>query len=346
MTVMLDERKIKILTAIIDDYIATAEPIGSRTIARKYHIGISPATIRNEMADLEELGYLSQPHTSAGRVPSQKGYRYYVDFLLPSKKLSEYENIMIRKIFNKRASELEELVDQAAEVISRLTSYTTITLGPQLKACQLKHIQITRIDDSKGLLLMLTNYGSVSHHVIEIPQNFNDSDLIRISNILNDNLAGKNFSGITNEIIESIKNEMIEYDEILNILLEILIENLEDSIENTRIISAGRSKMLEHPEFQNVEKAKKFLSLLEQRDLIINALKDISKPNTINVTIGNENPRIELQDFSIITANIAVDKKNLGLFGIMGPTRMEYSKAISILAQVTEYLSRILSAML
>jgi heat-inducible transcriptional repressor len=166
---MLDERKIKILAAVVHDYIATAEPIGSRTIARKYRIGISPATIRNEMADLEEQGYLHQPHTSAGRVPSHKGYRYYVDFLMPIKKLSAAEQALIRSIFNRRVNELEELVKEAARVISNLTSYTTLTLGPQLKSSHLKYIQVNRIDETRGLLLMVTNYGTVSHNIIDMP---------------------------------------------------------------------------------------------------------------------------------------------------------------------------------
>lgn len=343
---MLDERKIRILAAIIDDYIATAEPIGSRTIARKYHIGISPATIRNEMADLEELGYLSQPHTSAGRVPSHKGYRFYVDFLLPSKKLDDFEQATIRQIFRRRINEFEELVKEAARVISKLTSYTTIIMGPQMETMFLKHIQVTRIEEFKGLLLMVTNYGTISHHIIDIPQNFSDSDLIRISNILNTNLTGKTFSDITNDMMDEIKNEIIEYDKTLNILMEILLENLADAQDNSQVISTGSSKMLEYPEFQDVEKAKNFFSLLEQHDLIMKALRSSSKPNTITVTIGNENPCIELQDLSIVTANVSIDEKDLGIFGIMGPTRMKYSRVISILEQVTDYLVKTVSTKL
>lgn len=343
---MLDERKIKILTAVIDDYIATAEPIGSRTIARKYRIGISPATIRNEMADLEELGYLSQPHTSAGRVPSNKGYRYYVDFLLPTKKLDKNEQDMIRQICNRRVNELEEIIEESARVISKLTSYTTITLGPQIETSRLKHVQLTRIDDSKGLLIVITNFGTISHHVINIPRNLNNSDFIRISNILNSHLAGKVVSELSKETIDMVKSETIQYDEILNILLDILVENVDEAKEETRVISTGSSKILEYPEFKDIEKAKKFLYLLEQHDFITKAIKTTSKPNSITVTIGNENPWTELQEFSIVTASFSVEDKNIGTFGIIGPTRMEYSKVISILEKVTDYLNRTISELL
>jgi heat-inducible transcriptional repressor len=343
---MLDERKVKILSAVIDDYIATAEPIGSRTIARKYHIGISPATIRNEMADLEELGYLSQPHTSAGRVPSNKGYRFYVDFLMPAKKLTQNEQFVIKKLFKGRIKELEDLVEEAAKVISKLTSYTAIILGPQIETSRLKHIQITRIEQGKGLILIVTNYGTISHHIIEIPFNLTESDLTRLSNALNDNLAGKTFSEITSELMDSIKNEMIEYDEVLNILLDILLESLDDNSDSAKVITAGSSKMLEFPEFRDMDKAINFLALLEQSNLINKVLRDAHKQDAMTITIGTENPCSEFQELSIITTSFNIEEKNLGVCGIMGPTRMEYSKVVTVIEKVTDYLNKTISNLL
>jgi heat-inducible transcriptional repressor len=343
---MLDERKVKILSAVIDDYIATAEPIGSRTIARKYQIGISPATIRNEMADLEELGYLSQPHISAGRVPSNKGYRFYVDFLMPSKKLTQSEQFIIKKLFRRRIKEIEDLVEEAAKVISKLTSYTAIILGPQLETSRLKHIQITRIEQGKGLVIIVSNYGTISHHIIEIPTNLMDSNLLRLSNSLNENLAGKIFSEITGDLIDSIKNEMIEYDEVLNILLEILLESLDDSNDNVKVITAGSSKMLEFPEFRDVDKAIHYLALLEQSSLINKVLREAHKQDAITITIGTENPCSEFQELSLITASFDIEEKNLGVCGIMGPTRMEYSKVVSVVEKVASYLNKTISNLL
>lgn len=337
---ILDKRKIKILSAIIEDYIATAEPIGSRTIAKKYHIGISPATIRNEMADLEELGYISQPHTSAGRVPSNKGYRFYVDFLMPKQKLSPEEQILIGKLFKRRIGELEELVEEAAGVISKLTSYTTIILGPQLDTCGIKYIQISQLEEGKGLLIIVTDCGTISHNIIEIPRSLTESDLTKITNLLNDKLIGKTFSDISNEMIDTIKSEIIEYDEVLNILLDVLMQSLDDTCEQSKIVYSGSSKMLEYPEFKNVDKVKKFLTLLEQQVLLSKALKTASKPDGIAVTIGTENPLEELQDYSLVTASFALDGKNLGICGIMGPTRMEYSKVVTVLKKFTDYLNK------
>lgn len=340
---MLDERKIKILSAIINDYIATAEPIGSRTIARRYRIGISPATIRNEMADLEELGYVFQPHTSAGRVPSHKGYRFYVDFLMPDRKLTKREQLAIKKLFEERNSEFEDLIEEAARVISNLTSYTAVFLGPQLDTSRLKFIQINRIDKEKGLILIVTNYGTVSHHIIRLPIGLTDSDLKIVSNMLNENLKGKTLSEITNEEITAIKQEMLEYNEMLNVLLEILQDSLESTRDNSKVISMGSSKMLEFPEFQNVQKAKNFLDLLEHQKLISKILRDTAKPSSITVSIGNENPIDKLHDFSIITADFFFKGKSLGVCGIIGPTRMEYSRVIAILNNVMKNLTDAIS---
>lgn len=335
----MDDRKTKILSAIIQDYITTAEPVGSRTIARKYRIGISPATIRNEMADLEEWGYLCQPHTSAGRVPSNKGYRFYVDFLLPERKLNEKERSLIEKLFKRRVSEIEDLIEAAANAISMLTSYTAVVLGPKLQASCLKHIQIIKLDENRGLIIIVTNYGTISHNIIELPTNLSDSDLLRISNLLNEKLAGKQLSDITPEVVDSIKTEMIEYDGILNTLVDILLQNLDDTKENVKVYSTGGSNLLELPEFKDVERAKNFLSLLEKQDLIAKVIQDLFKPESIAVTIGNENPCEELHEFSIITADFSIDGKNLGLCSVIGPTRMEYSKVISVLKKVSDYLT-------
>lgn len=343
---MLDERKQKILSAVIEDYIATAEPIGSRTIARKYSIGISPATIRNEMADLEEMGYLSQPHTSAGRVPSNKGYRFYVDYLLPKKKLNSEEQSFIRNIFKKRVLELEDLIQEAGKVISELTSYTSIILGPQLETSRLKHLQLVKLEEGKALIIIVTNYGTISHSIVEIPPSFTDSDLTRISNLLNTKIMGMALADITPEVIETVKDEMMEYDGVLNTLINILLDNLDEAKDNVKVTSAGSSKMLSFPEFKDVEKAKNFLSLIEEQDLLYKVFKKLCKPNAITVTIGTENPCTELQDYSIVTTSLSVGDKNLGIWGILGPTRMEYSKVITTLQKVTDYLSSTLFSQL
>ncbi|KXG78524.1 Heat-inducible transcription repressor HrcA [Fervidicola ferrireducens] len=343
---MLDDRKIKILRAIVVDYIATAEPVGSRTIARKYRMGISPATIRNEMADLEELGYLAQPYTSAGRIPSDKGYRFYVDFLMPVVELTEKELHAIRQLFKKRIKELEDLIEETSRVISNLTNYTSIIVGPQLHESRLKHVEILKLSKEKGLLIIVTNYGAVVHQIVELPENLTDSDLTRISNLFNHYLVERTVDEITPDYMERIKSEMREYEMTLDAFIRVLIERLEEAKENGKVFASGSSRMLDFPEFKDVEKARNFLSLIEEEDFMIRVLKYTSKPNQITISIGNENPWKELQEFSIITTNLTAGGKNLGIFGVIGPTRMDYSKVVSILNKVTNYLNETLSTLI
>ncbi|MGB9813248.1 MAG: heat-inducible transcriptional repressor HrcA [Thermovenabulum sp.] len=335
---MLDERKIKILRAIVDDYIATAEPVGSRTIARKYRMGISPATIRNEMADLEELGYISQPYTSAGRIPSDKGYRFYVDFLMNCKKLNESDIFMINQLLKKKIREVEDFIEETSKTISNLTNYTALILGPELTSSYLKHIEIIKIEDKKGLVVIITNLGNVVHQIIEIPEGIKDSDLIRITNLLNTFLKYKTIEEITPELMENIKHEMIEHEEVISILINILIETLNQFKDGGKVYYFGSSKMLDFPEFRDLEKARNFLSLLEEEDFISNILKSITKPNKITISIGNENPWKELQEYSIITTNFAIDNNNLCILGVLGPTRMDYSRVVTILKEIVESL--------
>ncbi|MGB9839243.1 heat-inducible transcriptional repressor HrcA [Thermovenabulum sp.] len=335
---MLDERKIKILRAIIDDYIATAEPVGSRTIARKYRMGISPATIRNEMADLEELGYISQPYTSAGRIPSDKGYRFYVDFLMNCKKLDEKDIFIINQLLKKRIRELEDFIEDTSKTISNLTNYTALILGPELNNSFLKHIEIIKIENKKGLVVIITNLGNVVHQIIDIPDGFKDNELTRISNLLNTFLKYKTIDEITPELMENVKHEIIEHEEVICILMNILIETLNQFREGGKVYYFGSSKMLDFPEFRDLDKARSFLSLLEEEDLISNILKSITKPNKISISIGNENPWKELQDYSIITTNFSIDNNNLYILGVLGPTRMDYSRVVTILKELVESL--------
>lgn len=343
---MLDDRKIKILRAIVVDYIATAEPVGSRTIARKYRMGISPATIRNEMADLEELGYLAQPYTSAGRIPSDKGYRFYVDFLMPVVELTEKELLQVRQLFKKRIKELEDLIEETSKVISNLTNYTSIILGPQLHESKLKHVEILKLSKGKGLLIIVTNYGTVVNQIVEIPENLTEADLTRISNWFNHHLVEKTVDEITPDYVKQIKREMREYEMTLDSFVRLLIERLKEAKESVKVFASGSSRMLDFPEFKDVEKARNFLSLIEEEDFIIRVLKSTSKPNQITISIGNENPWKELHEFSIITSNLTAGGKNLGIFGVIGPTRMDYSKVVSILNKVTSYLNEALSTLI
>jgi len=339
----LDERKRFILKAIIDDYIFSAEPIGSRTIARKYNMSISPATIRNEMADLEEMGYLEQPYTSSGRVPSDKGYRFYVDFLMKNEKLTEKEISEISGVFKKKITEIEDVIEQATKVLSDMTNYTSLVLGPQLNKSSLKHLQILPIDEGKALVIVVTNTGLVEHCFIKVPIEFTGSDLTRISNLINSKVQGLSINKITPSLLSKLKKEIINMDDVIDLVMNITIQSL-NKLDGNKIYLGGATNLLSHPEFKDIDKAKKFLLFLEEKQILYNILTEASFSNEdLVVTIGSENKYELVQDCSLITTTYKVAGKTIGIIGVLGPTRMDYSKVISVVDYIKLIMNKIFS---
>lgn len=344
---MLDERKQKILKAIIDDFIITAEPVGSRTIARKYNIGISPATIRNEMSDLEEMGYLEQPHTSAGRIPSDKGYRFYVDFLMKLRKLTpeEIKNIKDVSLY-KKINGIEELLEQTTKVLSQITRYTSVALGPQLKKTTLKHLQLVPVEDKRVLMVIVTNSGLVEHKLLSLPKNVTESDLERVSNIINDKLSGLAIGDINDDVISNVKKEIIGFSsDVFDMAIEFLLKNLQ-IYTDSKLFLYGTTNIFNLPEFRDIEKARNFLSILEDKELLCEVLSNSFMSKDIVITIGSENKYQEIKNCSIITTTYKINGKTIGSIGVVGPTRMEYSKVVSIVRFLSENMSQLISKIL
>lgn len=337
----MDERKRKVLEAIILDYISTAEPVGSRVIAKKYNLGVSPATIRNEMSDLEEQGYIEQPHTSAGRVPSDLGYRYYVDFLMERKKLELREVESINKSYDNRVHEVSQVIQRTSQILSEVTNYTAIVLGPQFGGCAFKHIQLVPVDIGKALVVVVTENGFVQNKMIDIPENIRYEDLNAISQVLNDRLRGLTLQDIKLTLIREIYTELNKHKLIFNTALELMEENLGIEPEE-KIYLGGKLNILNQPEFKDVEKVKTLLSLLEQEELIRNVLTESPLDNGVRVKIGGENSIEAIKDCSMITATYHIDGKVIGAIGVLGPTRMEYSKVVSLVEFINANLSHIL----
>lgn len=336
----LDDRKLLILQAIIDDYIITAEPVGSRTIAKKYGLGISSATIRNEMADLEDMGYLEQPHTSAGRIPSDKGYRLYVDHLMKTRGLSVAEAEYIKELYDKKTRQIEQIILQTSKVLSDITNYTAVVLGPKLSKVVVKHIQLVPIDDHCALLMIITNTGIIKDAIISLPEGITNDYLYRISNMLNDLFRDKDLSDIDLNPLIKMQDGMVQNREFFNSLVDALTDSMD--IEDTKeVYLGGAGNILNFPEYHDILKAKEFLNLMEQKDLLYKLLIR-TDDNGVSVTIGEENPYKELKEFSIITATYNIGGHMPGTLGIIGPTRMEYSKSISVM----DFMGKTLSAYL
>ncbi|PDO09297.1 MAG: heat-inducible transcriptional repressor HrcA [Candidatus Reconcilbacillus cellulovorans] len=337
---MLTERQKLILGVIVDDYIRSAEPVGSRTISKRGTVGFSPATIRNEMSDLEELGYLEQPHTSAGRIPSQKGYRYYVDHLLKHVELSDEVVRKLKAFFAERLNRLEDAMQQAAQIVARLTNYTAIVLGPEVFHAALRHLQIVPLNDRKAVAVIVTDTGHVENRLVDIPEDMSASDLEKAVNFLNAKLTGVPLFRFKTRLYSEIAAELSRYVS----RYEELCRMIEDVLENDhadRVYLSGTTHMLNQPEFRDVEKVRRVFDLLESTPELIRLMS----PSTegIQVRIGEENSVEAINQCSLITATYSVDGRIVGAIGVLGPTRMEYGRVIAFLERFSEEMARLLS---
>ena len=336
----LDDRKYLILQAIIDDYINTAMPVGSRTISRKSGVGYSPATIRNEMSDLEELGYLAQPHTSAGRIPSYKAYRLYVDHLIKTVKLTSDERERIHEHLTDKSRRVEGVIRSAAEVLSDATKYTSVIVAPKLGTLRIRHVQLVPVADKTALMVIVTNAGIVKDAVIRVPEGLDADDLYVISRMLTQNLAEKPLDAVRQVFAEMLR-DAAENRRLLGEALQVIEEKLETE-DQSDVIIGGSANLLGYPEYADVNKARNFLAVLESRDTIRRVLSRNSGME-ITIRIGPENQVPALNDCSIVTANYRVGDHSNGTLGIIGPTRMNYNRVISVLDFMGRALSDILS---
>lgn len=332
----VDDRKIKILEAIINDYIITAEPVGSRTIAKKYDLGISSATIRNEMADLEDMGYLEQLHTSSGRKPSDKGYRLYVDKLMIIERLTLEEEMKIKShIFGMAIYEIDKLLKETTHMLSELTNLTCILKTPSVKKSQFKSVQLISIDSNNILVVIITYTGIIKNNILKAINVPSQDNLHKISNILNERFKSLPIEKIDSQVIRNIKVDLKGYEEILNGVIPILIDALTDE-EYSQVYLEGATNIFNYPEYNDIDKAKEFLSLLDNKSYMQELLDTTNK---LTIKIGEENYLKQAKDCSVISAVYSVGNKPIGTIGLIGPTRIPYSKIVSIMSKVMKGLN-------
>jgi len=337
---MLSERQRLILNAIIDDYIRSAEPVGSRSISKRGDVGYSPATIRNDMSDLEELGYLEQPHTSAGRIPSHKGYRYYVDHLIHVNEMPKKEVERIKLFFAERIQQQEEIIRQVAMILAEMTNYTSIVLQPELYHTSLKHMQIIPINENQAVMIVVTSTGHVENKLIALPKDIPVSEVEKMVNILNAKLSGVSMmqlnSKLYNEIGAELSRYVSRYQELIKILDTTLV--MEDE---GRVYLSGATNIMNQPEFRDVDKIKSLFTLLEEQDTLAKML--VPSESGIHVRIGTENNMDAINQCSLITATYTIEGQTLGTIGILGPTRMEYGRVISLMQYVSKEMANIIT---
>lgn len=339
----IDERKIKILQAIIQDYIITGEPVGSRTIAKKYDLGVSSATIRNEMSDLEEMGLIEQLHTSSGRKPSDMGYRLYVDKLIKLSNLTPEEELKIKnQLITEALYEVDEIVKKSLALLSELTNLTCIVKTNSARNSSIKSIKLFKIDMSKVLAVIITQNGMINNNVIMVNRTINSDMLQKFSNFLNNKLQNLTIEDINLKVINELKSGLNGYEDIFDAIITALYEALNKS-DNSKIYYKGVTNIFNYPEYNDINKAKQFLTLLDDKKMLDKLLskEDSFEKNNIkiSISIGRENLIKDIQDCSVLSANYNLGNQTLGTIGVIGPTRMQYSKIISLLTQFIRILN-------
>ena len=332
----LDERKKKVLQAIVEEYINTAEPVSSGSITKGHGLDYSSATIRNDMAQLESIGFLDKPHTSAGRVPSAEGYRYYVNELLKEDNLTLEEIKYIQNKLKIKVNEIEDLTKVATTTLSEITHYTTVAVGPKADKQIIEEIKFVSLGQRMLMVVIVTDTGLVKETIIKFDEDITESQVDTLNNLFNTRLRGNPLSKIHKPMAEYIFSEVHYSIGIMKAIIEQINRIVEE--ENNNIFLEGAKKSFDLPEFKSMKVAKNFVNLLDAKDEMVEIFNS-GDAEDINVFIGDDDENSNLKDFSIITFKHTIGDKDLGTIGIIGPKRMDYAKVISVMKYISKKLN-------
>ncbi len=334
----LDERKVKILQAIIRNYLETGEPVGSRTISKYTDLNLSSATIRNEMSDLEEMGYILQPHTSAGRIPSDKGYRLYVDTMM-EERVREVDEM--RELVLQKADKVDLVLKQVAKLLAANTNYAAMISSPQYHHNKVKFIQLSKVDINQIVAVVVVEGNIIKNKIIDVEEEMDDQTLLKLNILLNTNLNGLSLENINLGIITMMKEQAGIHSDVVGSVIDAVAEAIR-SDEDLQIYTSGATNIFKYPELSDHEKASELINVLEEKQqlagLVNETLANGAQNRGIQVYIGNETPVQTMKDCSVVTATYELEEGMQGTIGIIGPKRMDYDKVVSTLKQLMEQL--------
>ncbi|MBQ2105704.1 MAG: heat-inducible transcription repressor HrcA [Lachnospiraceae bacterium] len=336
----LDARKEKILKAIIQTYLETGEPVGSRTISKYSDLKLSSATIRNEMSDLEEMGYIIQPHTSAGRIPSDKGYRFYVDQIIREKEsqVNEMQEIMIQRV-----DRVELLLKHMAQILAANTNYATMISGPTSHLTKLKFIQLSRVEEKKLLIVVVVEGNIIRNSFVNLEEDVSNEDVLNLNILLNNSLNGLTIQEINLGMISKLKEQAGIHKQVVELVLNEVSEAIQAQDADLQIYTSGATNIFKYPELSDTQKASQLLNTLEQKELLKGLFDDKQLPaasnSQIQVYIGDETPIQSMKDCSVVTANYVLGDGLRGTIGIIGPKRMDYEKVVGTLRNLVSQLN-------
>ncbi|MCI8381375.1 MAG: heat-inducible transcription repressor HrcA [Lachnospiraceae bacterium] len=336
----LDERKLKILQAVIRNYLETGEPVGSRTISKYTDLNLSSATIRNEMADLEELGYILQPHTSAGRIPSDKGYRLYVDNMMreKEKEVEEMKSMLLEK-----EDKMEHLLKQVARVLANNTNYATLISAPTVHHNKVKFIQLSRVDERQLLAVIVVEGNMIRNNILETEETLDDETILKLNMLLNTNLNGLSIDEINLGMIAAMKQTAGIHSEIVSGVIDAVAEAIRAD-EDLQIYTSGANNIFRYPELSDGQRASEIISTFEEKkqltELVQGTLTDENNTG-IQVYIGEETPMANMKDCSVVTATYELGSGMKGTIGVIGPKRMDYEKVVDALKTMKKQMDQL-----
>ena len=339
----LTERKKKILRAVIESYVRTAEPVGSKTVQEQADMNVSSATIRNELADLTEQGYLEQPHTSAGRVPSPKGYRLYVNELMEEQRLSLEETRQINQAMHLKMQELDKVIDQAGRMVSQLTNYPAFAVTGHARRITIRRFDLILVDGSSFIAVVMTDNSVVKNKLIRLPLplDLSQPQIQLLTTLLNSSFSGKTLDELTPQLMRVAEHAAGNAYGLISLVVSFAMEVLED-LEHSAVYTAGTSHLLDHPEYQDVGKAQRLMSYLSQEESLVRSLSlPALGDDSTKILIGPENVADELKDTSVVLASYDIGDGLKGVIGVVGPTRMDYAKVAAKLSYVADGLSKL-----
>ncbi|RJP60682.1 MAG: heat-inducible transcription repressor HrcA [Deltaproteobacteria bacterium] len=341
MAEALLERSTKILHAIINEYILTGEPVGSRTISKKFNLDLSPASIRNAMADLEEMGLLSQPHTSAGRIPTDEGLRYYVDCILKVRELTKQEKETIKSGYRPSNLEITDVMKETSLLLSKISRYTGVVLAPKFNNRIFKHIEFIKLNENQILIVFVSKAGIIHNKVVKIEENLSQDELYKFTRYLNEILTDLTLSEVREKIIDEMKKESNMYDRLLSRALK-LSQKVFGNYQEDDLYIGGKCNIFEFPEFCDVEKMKTILRAFEEKNILIKLLDKAMETDGIQIFIGTESQSQEMEGCSIVISPYTWKDYALGTLGVIGPTRMNYCDVVPIVDYTAKTVSKIM----
>jgi heat-inducible transcriptional repressor len=339
---MMNARHHGVLRAIVQDYIRTAEPVGSRTISRNYGFSLSAATIRTIMADLEELGYVAQPHTSAGRVPTDRGYRLYVDSLMDRPPLSPAEVEQIEQHVGLSTSEIEDLLKEAGKLLSALSPYVAVALAPRLTDSQFQRVEFVALTHERVLVILLADTGLVHHKTIVVEEALTQEDLDRMGRCLSDLLRGRTLREVRDLLVSKMAEEKALYDRMLAQALRLGAQAFAGETE-ADVYVAGAARIADQPEFADIHKMKSLYAAFEDKSKLVMLLSECMRNEGCRIFIGSEIPLQNIQELSVVASPYRRGGQVLGVLGIFGPTRMDYGRTLALVDTTANQLSRSLT---